>query len=65
MRATVGGKDFAPVSTTVPVSFANGDKGKTGSATFLIPQNSTTCTLLLLSQDAGKDGQAKLDFQIS
>ncbi|HEX7735164.1 MAG TPA: hypothetical protein VF458_09875 [Ktedonobacteraceae bacterium] len=64
MRIRVGGQNFAPVSTTVPVSFASGDKGKKGSATFLIPQNTTTCTLLMLSQDPGNSGQAKLDFQI-
>lgn len=64
MRVKVGGQSFAPVSTTVPVSFASGDMAKKGSATFLIPQNSTTCTLLLLSQDPGTSGQAKLDFQI-
>ena len=64
MRVKVGGQSIAPVSTTVPVSFATGEMGKTGTATFLIPQNSTACTLLLLSQDPGKSGQASVDFKI-
>jgi len=64
MRVKAGGKTVAPVSTTVPVSFAVGEMGKVGTATFLIPQNSTTCTLILLSQDPGGSGQATTDFQI-
>ncbi len=64
MRVKVGGQTSAPVSTTIPVSFAAGDTGKKGSAIFLIPQNSTSCTLVLLSQDPGTDGEARLNFQI-
>lgn len=64
MRVKVGGQTAAPVSTTIPVSFANGAMGKKGIATFLIPQNNTACTLLMMSQDPGTSGQAKLDFQI-
>lgn len=64
MRVKAGDQTVAPISTTVPVSFATGDTGKKGTATFLVPQNSTTCTLLMLSQDPGTSGQAKLDFQI-
>ena len=64
LRIKIGGQTIAPVSTTVPVSFAPGAMGQKGIATFLVPQNSTTCTLLMLSQDPGTSGQAKLDFQI-
>lgn len=64
MRIKIGGKTIAPISTNVPVSFAAGDVGKKGSATFIVPQNSTTCTLLMLSQDTGTSGQAKVNFQI-
>jgi hypothetical protein len=64
MRVKAGGQTVAPVDTTIPVSFASGAMGKKGTATFLIPQNSTTCTLLMLSQDPGGGTQAKLDFQI-
>ncbi len=64
LRVQAGGKTVAPVSTTLPVSFATGETGKTGSATFLIPQNSAACTLILLSQDPGGSGQASTNFQI-
>ena len=65
MRVKANGKTAAPISTNIPVSFASGTTGKQGTATFLIPQNSTTCTLLMLSQDPGASVQAKLDFQMS
>jgi hypothetical protein len=64
LRVKAGGQTAAPISTTIPVSFAIGATGKTGTATFLIPQKSTTCTLILLSQDPGGSGQASTDFQI-
>ncbi len=64
LRVKAGGKTATPISTTIPVSFAAGQMGKTGTATFLIPQNSTSCTLILLSQDPGGSGQASTDFQI-
>ena len=64
MRVKAGGKTVSPVGTTIPVSFAAGETGKAGTATFLIPQNSTACTLILLSQDPGGSGQASTDFQI-
>lgn len=64
MRVRAGGQTAAPISTTIPVSFAVGETGKTGTATFLIPQNSTACTLILLSQDPGGSGQASTDFQL-
>lgn len=65
MRVKASGTTAPPVSTTIPVSFATGATGKQGVATFLIPQNSTTCTLLMLSQDPGASVQAKLDFQVN
>lgn len=64
MRVKAGGATAPPISTTVPVSFAVGETGKTGTATFLIPQKSTTCTLILLSQDPGGSGQASAAIQI-
>lgn len=67
LRVKAGDKTVGPVDTTLPVSFAMGDKGekaKTGTAVFLIPQNSTAATLILLSQDPGDDGQATIDFQL-
>jgi hypothetical protein len=64
MRVRAGGTTAAPISTTVPVSFAVGATGKTGTATFLIPQKSTTCTFILLSQDPAGSGQASTDIQL-
>lgn len=64
MRVKAGGKTVAPVSTTIPVSFASGATGKTGTATFLIPQNSASCSLIMLSQDSGGSGQASINFKL-
>lgn len=64
MRVKASGQTVAPISTTLPVSFKTGDTGKTGTATFLIPQNSTSCTLVMLSQDPGGSGQASVNFQV-
>ncbi len=64
LRVKAGGKTATPISTTLPVSFASNQMGKTGTATFLIPQNSTSCTLILLSQDPGGSGQATTNFQV-
>jgi hypothetical protein len=64
LRVQAGSQTVSPVETTIPVSFATGEMGKTGTATFLIPQNSQNCTLILLSQDPGTSGQATTDFQV-
>jgi hypothetical protein len=65
IRVEVGGKTVGPVDTSLPISFATGEMGETGTATFLVPQKSSLCTLILLSQDPGDSGQASTDFQIS
>ena len=65
LRVKAGTQTATPISTTLPVSFATGETGKTGTATFLIPQNNSTCSLILLSQDPGGSGQTSVDFQIS
>ena len=65
LRVQAGGKTVGPVDTTLPVSFAGGETGQMGTATFLIPQSSNSCTLILLSQDSGNNGQASTDFQVS
>lgn len=64
MQVKAGGQTAALVATTLPVSFTSGETGKTGTATFLVPQNSTACTLILLSQDPGGSGQATTNFQL-
>jgi hypothetical protein len=58
------GQTYALLSSTIPISFDAGAMGKTGTATFLIPQNSTNCTMVFLSQDSGDTGQATINFTI-
>ncbi len=55
---------LTPVDSTLPVSFASGITGKTGTVTFLVPQTATTLTLLLASQTPNGFDQATADFQI-
>lgn len=65
MRVKIGGKTFNPVSTTLPISFTGNQMGSTGAVTFLIPQNSASGTLLLISQDLGGNGQASANFVLA
>ena len=63
MRLRAGSTIATPVGTTLPVSFDAGVNGKTGTVTFLVPQNTTTYTLILLAQ-SGFD-QVTQDFRVS
>jgi hypothetical protein len=53
----------APKNTTLPVSFDQGETGKTGTITFLMPQSSVAFTLIFLPQ--GGADQASTDFQFA
>lgn len=64
IRLKVGDATIAPTDTTLPVAFEAGAKRKTGTVTFLIPQNTTTLTLILLAQRQGGFDQAMKDFQL-
>jgi hypothetical protein len=57
---------LSPQASTLPVSFATGETGKTGTVTFLAPQNSSSFTLLLQQQgnNSGFD-PASSAFQLS
>jgi hypothetical protein len=56
---------LSPVDSTLPVSFAMGETGKTGTVTFLAPQKSTAFTLLLQSQGTASGFTPdSSDFQI-
>jgi hypothetical protein len=44
------------VDTTLPVSFDAGETGKTGTLTFLVPQDATSFTLTLTNPSDGFDG---------
>jgi hypothetical protein len=54
----------APVNTTLPVSFAVGASGKTGTITFLAPQNATTMTLVFASKSNSGFDQTSVDIQV-
>jgi len=62
-RLKAGDVTASPRDTTLPVSFDTGEMGKTGTITFLIPQNSSTFTFILLPQ--GGSDQATSGFQFS
>ncbi len=66
IRLQVGKTLLSPQATTLPVSFATGETGKTGTVTFLVPQNSSAFTLILQLQgsNSGFD-PASTDFQLS
>ncbi len=63
MRLRAGSTTATPVDTTLPVSFDAGVNGKMGMVAFLVPQNATTYTLILLAQ-SGFD-QVTQDFRVS
>jgi hypothetical protein len=62
-RLKTGNITAAPRFTDLPVSFDIGETGKTGTITFLIPQDSTAFTLIFLPQSGAE--QSSADFQIS
>lgn len=65
MRLQSGRATISPIDSTLPASFAAGESGKTGTVTFLVPQNSTAFTLILVSQTKDAGDQAATDFQIA
>ncbi len=65
MRMKAGSTTATPRNTTLPVSFDAGVTGKTGTVTFLVPQNINTFTLTLLAQPQSGFDQATQDFRLS
>ena len=65
IRLQAGNSIATPVDTTLPVSFASGENGKTGTVTFLVPQNTIKLTLILLAQPQSGFDQAAEDFQLA
>lgn len=65
IRLKAGNITANPVDTTLPVSFAAGATGKTGTVTFLVPQDATNLTLILLAQPQSGFDQATKDFQLA
>ena len=64
IRLKAGDVTATPTDTTLPVSFDATTNGKTGTVTFLVPQNATTLTFMLVPQNQGGFDQASLNFQI-
>lgn len=62
-RLKSGDVTASPKDTTLPVAFDTGEMGKTGTITFLVPQNSSAFTFILLPQ--GGADQAARDFQFA
>ena len=65
VRLKSGQTTVSPSDSTLPVSFATGETGKTGTVTFIAPQNSTAFTLILLAQTKNAGDPATMDFQIA
>jgi len=66
IRLKVGNTTAPPIgNTTIPLGFAAGTTNATGSAAFLVPQDGTAFTLILLPNGlTGATNQASLNFQI-
>lgn len=65
LRMKAGGETNTPENdTTVPGSFDAGSSGSTGYASFAVPENATTFTLLFLATGGVKQ-QASIDFKLS
>ncbi len=66
MRLKAGSTTSSPENITdFPNSFASGSSGKTGDVAFLVPQGTTSFTLVFLSSSDQKVNQATIDFQVS
>jgi hypothetical protein len=65
IRLQAGNTTATPVDTTLPVSFVSGANNKTGTATFLVTQNTSKLTLILLAQPQSGFDQASEDFQLA
>ena len=65
IRLQTGDTKTSPESDTIPLSAASGQTNQTGNALFLVPQGSTSFTLLLLANTStGATQQATIPFQI-
>lgn len=64
VRLKDGNNTLTPVDATLPVSVAAGAHDQSGNVSFLIPQNATTLTLVMLAQPQGGFDQATESFQL-
>lgn len=65
MRLQYGNKYAQPVQTTVPVAFRVGAVGVTGTVSFQVPQQATSFTLVLMSQNEDNGDQSSTAFHLS
>ncbi len=61
----IGSTTFTPVDSTLPVSFATGETGQSGTVTFLVPQQANAVTFTLASQQATGFDQAVTTFNLA
>ena len=64
MRLQTGDTKASPESESIPLSVASGQTNQTGNALFLVPQGSTSFTLLLLANTSAGIQQSSIAFQI-
>ncbi|QBD82418.1 hypothetical protein EPA93_43170 [Ktedonosporobacter rubrisoli] len=64
MRLQAGGVTALPQYASLPLALEEGASGKTGSITFMVPQNATDLTLLMLTRQKEGFKQATLDFHL-
>lgn len=65
VRLKIGSTSFTPVDSTLPVSFATGETGQSGTVTFLVPQQANSVTFILQSQQATGFNQAVTTFNLA
>jgi uncharacterized Zn finger protein (UPF0148 family) len=64
MRLRYGSISALPEHTTIPVAFQVGAVGITGTASFQVPQQTSSFTLILVSQKGDNGDQGSIDFHL-
>jgi len=65
IRMNAGNVTGSPDSSNIPITFATGSSGTTATAAFLVPQNATSYTFILLPEPSyPKTSQTMINFQI-
>jgi hypothetical protein len=64
MRLRYGNTSALPEHTTIPVTFQAGAVGVTGTVSFQVPQQTSSFTLILVSQKGDSGDQSSVDFHL-
>ena len=64
MRLRYGNTSALPEHTTIPVTFQVGAVGVTGTVSFQVPQQTSSFTLILVSQKGDDGDQSSVDFHL-